>query len=116
MCADCDATWRRVSIPWSAGEHVTRGTAARLGNVRTIELRHEVLSHRQRRACVNLEHALAPCRVLEHLPALRPGGQRSLELTLAGGVRYFHASCAFHFCSAVCVALTLHAVRHAWWR
>ena len=39
MCAACDATWHCVSIPWSAGKHVTRGSAARLGNLPRIELR-----------------------------------------------------------------------------
>ena len=98
MRAACDATWRRVSIPWSAGERLTTDSVGCLGNVCTIELRDDAVKRSGDATkgwpCVDFGRALAHFRVLEHLPALRPGGQRSLVVSFSPSVRYFHDRCA----------------------
>ena len=81
-----------MSIPWSAGPHVTRGTAARLGSVRTIELWDDAA--RECGARLGLKHALKRFRVLEHLPALPPGGQRSLIIRVRPKAAYCDNQCA----------------------
>ena len=93
VCAACDSTWRCVSIPWSAGKQVTRGSAARLGNVRMIELR-DIAGWAMQYQGVVFQRAIAPFRVLEHLPALQPGDQRLLIIILASESPVLHNTCA----------------------
>ena len=83
-----------MSIPWSAGKQVTRGSAARLGNVRMIELR-DIAGWAMQYQGVVFQRAIAPFRVLEHLPALRPGGQRLLAIHLASELPVIHNTCAW---------------------